>query len=142
MIKIKALGFARRQDAEETVNKLKKGVDFQWLKSNAEGQLDPRLQKIGFDPDMPVMVTHLPLDVQRSVSKARSGEARFYAGPDQQFYALLIQEVIPERPEPFEAVQKKIAQTIYEEKLKKAVEEYAEKLKRLTPVKIYLNGRS
>jgi parvulin-like peptidyl-prolyl isomerase len=46
--------------------------------------------------------------------------------------------VIPAKPQPFEEAKKNIAKAVFDDKLKKAVEEWAEKLRAASDVKIYL----
>ncbi len=41
LMRIKSLVFRKRSDAVAAIDKLKKGTDFNWLGSNAEGQVDP-----------------------------------------------------------------------------------------------------
>jgi hypothetical protein len=53
---------------------------------------------------------------------------------------LYIQEEIPSKPQPYAEVREKIAKKIYNEKLTKAVEEYAGKLRAVSDVKIYLKN--
>jgi 3-hydroxy-3-methylglutaryl CoA synthase len=76
--------------------------------------------------------------VQKAVSGAKSGDFRLLAHPENYFYVLSIQEVIPPRPQPYPEVREQIAKKIYNEKLTKAVEEYADKLMAVSDVKIYL----
>jgi len=44
MMKINSLVFAKRQDAEIAIEKLRKGTELQWLSINAEGQVDRNTQ--------------------------------------------------------------------------------------------------
>jgi hypothetical protein len=46
--------------------------------------------------------------------------------------------VIPAKPQPFEEAKNKIAKIVFDDKLKKAVEEWAEKLRAVSDVKVYL----
>ncbi len=60
------------------------------------------------------------------------------ASPENYFYVLSIQEVIPPRPQPYPEAREQIAKKIYNEKITKALEEYADKLRAVSEVKIYL----
>ena len=44
MMKIASLVFSKRNDAEETIETLRKGAEFQWVAANAEGQMH-KIQK-------------------------------------------------------------------------------------------------
>jgi len=139
MIKINSLVFAEREFAEKALEKLRKGTDFQWLTENAEGQIDKSKSKGVLNFEGKLLTTKdLPEGVRKSASGARPGDFRLYESPEGYFYALAIQDVIPAKPQPFEEVKKKIAKIVFDDKLKKAVEEWAEKLRAVSDVKVYL----
>jgi parvulin-like peptidyl-prolyl isomerase len=138
MMKIKSLAFLKREDAEKAIVNLRKGTDFQWLKTNAEGQLDKdKKGALSFEGNL-LTKRDLPENVQKAVSGAKSGDFRLLANPENYFYVLSIQEVIPPRAQPYPEAREQIAKKIYNEKLTKAVEDYADKLRALSEVKIYL----
>jgi hypothetical protein len=138
MMRIKGLVFAGRQNAEEAMEKLRKGADFQWVKANQEGQLDPNTGGVmTFDGNL-LTVKDLPPGIQKAVSGARSGHFRLYASPENHYYVLAIQETIPPQTQPYDEVRGEISKKIYEDKLKQAVEDSADKLRGLSEVKIYL----
>ena len=72
------------------------------------------------------------------ISGAKTGEFKLYASPEGHFYVLFIQEVIPAKPQPYEEVKNNIGQKIFNEKLNKAVEDWADKLRAVSEVKVYL----
>jgi hypothetical protein len=80
----------------------------------------------------------LPEGVQKVVSGARSGDLRLYASPEGHFYVLSIQEVTASRPQPYPEARETIAGIVYNEKLQKAVEDWIDKLKAVSDVKVYL----
>jgi hypothetical protein len=138
MMKINSLVFSKRDDAEKAIASLRQGTDFQWLKSNAEGQVDPITKGVlSFDGNL-LTTKDLPETVQKSVSGAKSGDVKLFAGPVNHFYVLFIQEVIPSRPQPYPEAREKIAKKIYNEKLTKAIEDYADKLRAVSEVKVYI----
>jgi hypothetical protein len=139
MMKIQGLVFSKREDAEKTVMKLKQGTDFQWLQANEEGQVDKDTKGVlEFDGKLLLATKDLPEEVQKAVSGARSGDVRLYASSRGYFYALLLQEVVPSKPQPYDEARADIAKKVSNEKLKKAVEDYADKLRAVSEVKIYL----
>jgi parvulin-like peptidyl-prolyl isomerase len=138
MMKIMSLPFSRREDAEKAMVSLRQGTDFQWLKANADGQVDKnRKGVLNFEGNL-LTTKDLPVNVQKAVSGAKSGDFRLLANPENYFCVLFIQEVIPPRPQPYSEVREQIAKKIYNEKLTKALEEYADKLRAVSDVKVYL----
>jgi parvulin-like peptidyl-prolyl isomerase len=140
MMKIVSLVFGKRDDAERAVANLRKGTNFQWMKENAEGQIDQETKGVlNFDGRL-LTTKDLPEGVQKAVTGAKTGDFRLYESPKNHFYVLYIQEEIPSKPQPYAEVREKIAKKIYNEKLTKAVEEYAGKLRAVSDVKIYLKN--
>jgi len=138
MMKINSLIFFKREDAEKALTSLRQGTDYQWLKANAEGQVDKGSKGI-IDLDEKLLTTKdLPEDVQKSVAGAKTGDLRLFESPEKHFYVLFIKEVIPPRPQPYPEAREKIAKKIYGEKITKAVEEYADKIRAVSDVKVYL----
>ena len=139
MMKINSIVFTKREFAERALEKLRKGTDFQWLVKNAEGQIDKSDSKDTLNFEGKILTTKdLPEGVRKSVSGARPGDYRLYESPGSYFYVLAIQDVIPAKPQPFEEAKKKIAKIIFDNKLKKSVEEWADKLRAVSDVKVYL----
>ena len=138
MMKIRSLAFSKREDAEKAIVNLRQGTDFQWLGANAEGQVDKNTKGVlNFEGNL-LTTKNLPENIQKAVSGAKSGDFRLLANPKDYFYVLSIQEVIPPRPQPYPEVREQIAKKIYSEKIVRAVEEYADKLRAVSEVKIYL----
>ena len=137
MMRIKSLVFGQRPDAVVAVNKLQGSTDFNWLGANADGQVDPDTKGLlKFDGKL-LTLTSLPEGVRQSVEGAASGDFRLYADPTGNFYVLHLYQVVSPRQEPFEEVKKEIAEKVYNEKLTKAVEFWADQLREYYPVEIY-----
>jgi hypothetical protein len=140
MIRVRSLAFAGRRDAEGAVEKLKRGTEFQWLAANAEGQAGKDAKGLlTFDGRL-VVTQELPEGVRKVLAGARAGDSRLYAGPEGLYYALAVQEVVAAVPQPYAEARPAIAKKVAAEKPKKAVEEYADKLRQLSEVKVYLKG--
>ncbi len=138
MLKIKSLAFARKNDAEDAIDKLRKGAEFQWLQANAAGQVaasSPGLLEFG---DAPLITKNMPEQLQKAVTAVKTGDVRLYTSLEGYYYLLYIQDVIPAKPSPLEKERKEIAQKIFGAKMTKSVEDWAEKLRKAYPVKIYL----
>jgi len=138
MMKIDSLVFSKRQDAEIAIERLRKGTEFQWLSANAEGQVDrnsPGL--LTFDKKF-LTTKDLPEGLQKVISGARAGDFRLYESPDGYFYVLAIQDVIPSKPQPYEEARGIVSRKVFDDQVKKAVEDYADKLRAVSDVKVYL----
>lgn len=137
MMRIKSLVFGKRGDAVEAIDKLKKGTDFSWLGSNAEGQVDPFTRGLLKLEGKPILVKSLPEKLKKALAGGRAGDFKLYESPESHFYVLYIFEIIPARQQPFEAVSQEIAETVYKEKTRQMVELWAAQLRDYYPVKIY-----
>jgi hypothetical protein len=141
MMKIKGLVFAKREDGESAIEKLRKGTEFQWLAENAEGQVDKNAKGLlTFDGKL-LTTKDLPEGVQKVVHGARTGDFRLYESSDGYFYILAVQDVIPSKPQPYEEAREAVAKRLFDEKVKNAVEDYAEKLRAVSDVKVYLTDQ-
>ncbi len=141
MIKINSLAFGKRTDAEDAIERLRKGMDFQWLVMHTEGQLDDKDTSglVHFGGDL-LATKSLPEGVQKAVSGTRPGDLRLYASPEGYFYVLSIKEVMPSKPQPYEDARETVSRTVYGVKLQKAVEDWADKLRAVSDVKVYLKN--
>jgi hypothetical protein len=138
MMKIRSLVFLKRDDAEKAIVNLRQGADFQWLEANAEGQVDKNTKGVlNFEGNF-LTTKNLPENVQKAISGAKSGDFRLFANLENYFYVLSIEEVIPPRTQPYLEVKEQIAKKIYNEKITKAVEDYADKVRAVSEVKVYL----
>ncbi len=140
MMRIRSLAFRRRGDAENVIQKLKEGAEFQWLAGHAEGLVEGDVKGVWSFDGKPVMTQDLPDGMQKALAGARAGDARLYASRDGYFYALAIQDVIPSKPQPYAEARHTLAQRVVNGKVKKAVEEYAGKLRSASDVKVFLKG--
>ncbi len=140
MMRIRGLVFGKREAAQDAMEKLKAGAELQWLASHAEGELDSATKGVLSFDGKPLITNDLPEGVGKAVAGARAGDSRLYASPEGHFYVLAIQEVIPSKPRPYGQARQDIAEKLVEEKRRKAVEEYADKLRSVSEIKIYLKG--
>jgi PPIC-type PPIASE domain len=140
MMRIRSLAFRRRGDAESVIEKLKEGAELQWLAAHAEGQVEGNARGVWSFDGKPVMTQDLPESMQKALAGARAGDVRLYASRDGYFYALAIQDVIPSKPQPYEDARHTLAQRVLNDKVKRAVEEYAGKLRSASDVKVFLKG--
>ncbi len=141
MVKLRTLAFRKKDAAAAVIDKMKKGADFDWVKANAEGLVEKNEDDpLSFEEDQYVTTQALPEDIQKAIARPRAGDFRLYEGPEGTYYVLNIQEVIPAKPRPFEEVREPIREIVYGKRLNKSVEEWAQKLKESSDVKIYFAG--
>jgi hypothetical protein len=138
MVKIRSLAFGKQADAVAALDKLRKGADFNWIKVNAEGQLDNRTKELMTFEDWPVPIDTLAEDVQKALSGVHAEDFRLYEGPQGHFYVLYVPEVVPPRPQPFEQARQQIQNKLFYVKLNEAALEWIRKLKESADIKIYL----
>jgi parvulin-like peptidyl-prolyl isomerase len=141
MVRIDGLAFSERKDAEDAIEKLRKGADFQWLRANAEGQVEAGMEKgmLEFGGQL-LATTTLPEGVLKAISGASPGEYRLFADPGGAYHVLNIRERIPARPMPFESTKWVMEKKVYDEKLQRVLREWEEKLRKASDVKIYATG--
>jgi parvulin-like peptidyl-prolyl isomerase len=141
MVRIDGLVFSDRKDAEDAIEKLRKGADFQWLRANAEGQVEAGKGEnlLEFGGQL-LAATTLPEEVRKAVSGASPGDYRLYADPGNAYYVLDIRERIPSRPMPFESAKGVMEKKVHAEKLQSVVRDWEEKLRKASDVKIYAKG--
>jgi parvulin-like peptidyl-prolyl isomerase len=138
LMRVDGLAFDKRADAESAIEKLRKGADFSWLSANAEGQADKSSKGLLRFEGKLLTTKDLPEGVQKAVSGARSGDSRLYAASEGYFYVLFMREVIPSSPKPFEEARQEIGQKVFDEKVRKAMNDWTAKLRAASDIKIYL----
>ncbi len=139
MMKISSLSFQSKKDAESALKALKKGADFSWVRSNAEGIVAPDEE----DPLTSLSSKILSLNsmspgMAKAVANARAGEYRLYEGGEERYYVLSVEDAMPARPQPYEEVREQVAEKVFNEKFVQAMEEWFKKLRSASTVKLYL----
>jgi hypothetical protein len=137
MMRIKELVFGKESDALRALEKLQKGTDFDWLSSQAEGQVEEKSEGLlRFEGNL-LTVRSLPEDLQKTLSGVKPGGFKLYASPEGYYYVLYIYHLVPAAAQPFEKVKDDIAKEVFGDKTRKALEAYADQLREYYPVKIY-----
>jgi hypothetical protein len=141
MVRIDGLTFADKGTAEEAIEKLRKGADFQWLRANAEGQVDAPAAKnlLVFRGEL-LVATTMPEGVRKAIAGAGPGEYRLYADPGNVYYVLNFMERIPPKSMPLESVKGEIENKVFAEKIQRVMKAWEEKLRKASDVKIYATG--
>jgi parvulin-like peptidyl-prolyl isomerase len=142
MVRVDGLLFSDKGTAEEAIEKLRKGADFQWLRTNAEGQVDPAKGEnlLEFKAQL-LDATTLPEGIRKAISGAAPGEYRLYADPGNAYYVLGLVERFPSKPLPLETVKGELEKKVFAEKLQRVLRDWEEKLRKASDVKIYATGK-
>jgi len=136
MYRLDALAFDTLPKAEEAVQKLRAGTEYRWLKTNADGQvsIDKNLSHL-FEGNE-VTFTDLPEGLQKALTGAANGDYRVFAnGPEG--YVVSVLEAQPAHTMPFAAVEQKIKERVFYDKLNKRIESWAERLRASSDVIVY-----
>jgi parvulin-like peptidyl-prolyl isomerase len=142
MVRVDGLLFSDKKTADEAIEKVRKGADFQWLRANAEGQVDPAKGGNLLDFKAQLLdATTLPEGVRKAISGAAPGEYRLYADPGNAYYVLGLLERFPSKPMPFESVKGALEKKVFAEKLQRVLRDWEEKLRKASDVKIYATGK-
>jgi len=88
----------------------------------------------------PLMTTELPEGVRKAIAGAKAGDVRLWASPQKHVYVLAVQQVVAAAPRPYEQVRREIARKVRDAAIREAVERYAEKLRALSDVRVYLKA--
>jgi len=140
MMKLTSLAFEKKRDAESALASLAKGADLNWVGNNAKGVTarsddDPLSLKGSI-----LATTSLPPDMARALAGARAGDFRLYESSEGGFYVLSVQEVMPEKQQPYQEVRELIGQKVFNEKFIQSMEDWFHKLRSASSVKLYLAG--
>lgn len=138
MMKLDNLVFGKLSDAESSLEKLKQGADFKWMKANVEGQVPKDTQGLLSYEGSTLLSDSLPEGVRKALAGATPGEYRMYESPEGHVYVLYVQDLAPSRQEAFENVKNDISRKLFSEKLNKSVEDWAAKLKETADIRRYL----
>jgi len=138
MLRLDSIVLQKRDEAVDVFERAKKGDDFKWLKENTEGQVVKGSKGLLTFPDGPVLESEVPVSLHGILSGAQAGDVRLYSSPEGYHYLLYVRESFPGGVQKFEDVQDDIAKKVFSEKVKKAIDEWGEKLKEHLDVKIYL----
>ena len=141
MVRITGLAFTSMEAAQAGVDNLRKGVDFKWLKSTAEGQVaDDAPGLLKFDGSL-LATTTLPDGLDKVLTGVHSNDHRLFADSAGHYYALQIKDFIPPREMSYEEARETIRRKVYDANLKKAIEDWTKKLRSASDVKVYADFR-
>lgn len=134
--KVESLAFSNVKDAEGAVHKLRSGTDFKWLNANAEGQIPAAKRKLAIEGTL--AATALPKGIAGALAGAKKGDYRLHAGPESQYYAIRVVDVIGAKERPFEEVREEIAQKLHNEGITNGVKRWVAIIRKARKVEVFL----
>jgi hypothetical protein len=138
MLQIEEIVFKSRDNAQTEIDKLRKGMDFKWLKNNADGQVDKNSRGLLHFEGQLMTVKSFPESLQKVLNGAKTGDYKLYESPEGYNYVLFVEKDVPSRTQPFEEVKDDVAQKVTWQNFSKTLDEWFKKLREVYPVKIYL----
>ncbi|MBI5016351.1 MAG: peptidyl-prolyl cis-trans isomerase [Deltaproteobacteria bacterium] len=138
MVRVRSLAFENAARAQQVLEKLQKGADFNWTRANAEGRLKEGTKGMWTFEGIPLLVKDLPGEVKKAVSGAKAGDVRVCSGPEGYAYVLVVDDTIAPRRQPFDEVRADIREKLFTTKLNAAVEDWAAKLRAASRVEVYV----
>ncbi len=140
LMRIRSIVFKEKKDAEAALQNLSGGTDFNWLSANADGRLDDKTEGLLQFQGGLLLTTSLPEGVRNTLSGSHAGDFKIYESPEGYHYLLSIEQVVPSKPQPIEQIREEIKQKVVMEKVRDGIDDWARKLKKVYPVKIYLKS--
>lgn len=137
MAKMTNMAFHRKEDAEWALNKSKEGADLKWVKENASGQIDKNKEDVLKLAGRYIIVSNLPAEMQKVIQDSKANDYKLHESPEGYFYVTYIEDIGPSNIRPLGEVREDVIKKAYNNKLKKKVEDTAEKLKKFYKVSIY-----
>jgi hypothetical protein len=137
MYKLDGFAFEKPADAQAALAKLKDGTDFAWLGSTAPGQVPVDRRSLQFD-GRTVSAATLPPELAKSLTNARTGEYRLYSVGEAETYVVRVIEQTPPSTRPYAEVREAIVKQVYDDKVNRAISEYAAKLRKAQTVEVLI----
>jgi len=138
MMQMEDIAFKSSVDAQAGIEKLRKGMDFKWLKNNADNQVEKDSPALLHLSGKMLSVKSFPEQLQKALDGAKSGDYRLYPSPEGIYYVLYVANAVPSRTQTFDEIKNDIAQKVAWENFTRDMEAWFKKLRAAYPVKIYL----
>jgi len=139
MMRLQGLVFEDREHAEAGLDKLRRGSDLNWMRTNASGLIDAADDSEGLLDfnDRLLSLPTLPEEIRDAVEGASAGDFRLYAQPDGAVYVLAVNEVFPSLPQPFGEVREEILQRVFLLEREQAVDQWTADLREASEIEVY-----
>jgi len=132
------IAFKKGEAAQSAIDKLRHGMDYQWLKSNADNQVDKGARGLLHFEGNALPITSYPADMQKILTGAKTGEYKLYEAPEGLYYVLYVAKAVPAQVQSLEEVKNVVGPIVVGQHQAKLIEDWFKKLRAGYPVKIYL----
>ncbi len=138
MVRLESLAFARKEDAQAALARLRQGADLKWMRANAEGQADPEKNDnlLEFTGSL-ITTTTLPDRIRDAVAGASAGDVRLAGTSSGPFYVLVVRQVVASAAMPYENAKSEVAAKVFEQKRRAALDDWTARLREASDVKVY-----
>jgi hypothetical protein len=140
MVQVEEIIFKSKDDAQSAIDKLRQGMDFKWLKNNADGQVEKGTPNLPTFAGGLITMDSLPEEARKLLTGAPEGDYRLYTSPQGFNYVMHILKVVPSRTATMDEMRSKIAEELYNEKLNSAVQDWSKKLRDAGDIRIYIDS--
>ena len=137
MVKLKSVIFSKKETAEQSLAKLRQGMDLKWLVSGSTDLVDPDSPGVTPLDDQLVTVTSLPEGVQKALAGAKEDDYRLYEAPGNYFYVLHVEQLVPARQQTLQEAGGQITPAIYQQKAMEVMQDWSKKLRKAANVKVF-----
>ena len=135
-IRLDAIAFSDRANAEKAVERLAAGTDIKWYKEHAEGQVAVGKQYFDLFNGTPQTLASMSDELRKLLTNVSAGEYRVFVD-GKTAYALAALEIVKQEPLPYPVVEEAVKERVFFDKLNKGFDAWAEKLKASSTVTIY-----
>jgi hypothetical protein len=140
MIRMNGIAFHELADAQNALEKLRKGADFKWVSANSPGQVTKGTKGITVFDNVLLSSTALPDSLRKPADTARRGDSLLYSDPDDYHHVITVSKIFPPTPRSYEDARLTIARQISDEKTRILIEDWGTKLKEEYDTRIFVTG--
>jgi hypothetical protein len=142
LVRLESMAFVERSAAEQALDRLRRGADWQWTLEHAGGQVegDARERLIEFRALR--AVEWLPPSLQDELRAAPAGAYLLHAPPEGPTYVVSVVAKPPRAPLPLDEVRGAITAKLQEERSRVALDEWVAKLRAASAVEIRVGAQA
>jgi hypothetical protein len=138
MLKLDGIGFSSQAAAQSAIDKLRQGMDYKWLKENADGRIEQEAKGHLHFSASPVLTSTLDEEMRNALVGVKLDEYRLYAGPADIHYVLRVLDIIPSGVQSYSEVEPAVLKGVFFNKLNDALDDWGKKLREASDVKVYV----
>jgi hypothetical protein len=138
MYKLEGIAFTSSKGAQSGLDRLKAGTDFQWLRANADGQVKAEARSLPLDAAVTLAAPSMPPGLVKALVGSATGDYRLFTSSDSQYYVIHVVESIPSKVQPYAEAREAVATAVYDEKVLQAIKDYADKLRPVRQVEVFV----